>query len=371
MNIKNQQYLEESINNYLSTLKIDGENFKYLITNSQNVTKAGANLELGFSCFALKIKFILNSKDLTSETKKEWADYINNFQANIDPFPDASYIDKNFLNEHKKFNLEKATKNQLKKIFNTTLRKNFLLNDEKLYTYISAESKQAISTISEIGFYPKKKYTSFPQTKSQIYNYLDSFDWSNPWSAGAQFSSICLFTQTQLENNEETIMELSSYIKTKLDLETGFYHTKKNISDNVLINGAMKVITGLDWINEEIHYPNKIIDYILNTKITNEACDLVDLVYVLFKSLEYSDYRYDEIIEFMSKIESVLFQNFQSKDGSFSYSKNKSQKYYYGLVVTKEKQFADLHGTLLLLWAYTLILETKKLNKRDWKIIKP
>ena len=42
----------------------------------------------------------------------------------------------------------------------------------------------------------------------------------------------------------------------------------------------MKVITGLDWIDEEVHYPRKIIDYILNSEITNEACDLVDLVYV-------------------------------------------------------------------------------------------
>ena len=39
MDIKNQQYLEESINDYLSTLN-KGENFKYLVTNSKNVTKA-------------------------------------------------------------------------------------------------------------------------------------------------------------------------------------------------------------------------------------------------------------------------------------------------------------------------------------------
>ena len=32
-----------------------------------------------------------------------------------------------------------------------------------------------------------------------------------------------------------------------------------------VINGAMKVITGLDWLGHEIHYPKKLIDYCLKT----------------------------------------------------------------------------------------------------------
>ena len=51
-----------------------------------------------------------------------------------------------------------------------------------------------------------------------------------------------------------------------------------------VINGAMKVITGLDWINHEIHYPEKLIDFCLNTK-PQTGCDLVDIVYVLYKCL--------------------------------------------------------------------------------------
>ena len=67
-----------------------------------------------------------------------------------------------------------------------------MLNEQKLITHISAESKQAISTINEIDFKAKSKYTHFPSTRDEIYDYLDSFDWSNPWSAGAQFS-LCAF----------------------------------------------------------------------------------------------------------------------------------------------------------------------------------
>ena len=87
--------------------------------------------------------------------------------------------------------------------------------------------------------------------------------------------------------------------------------------------------------------------------------------------MRYVDHRKTEVLDYLSKVEDVIFINFKFNEGAFSYSKNKSQKYYYGLNVTKEKPFADLHGTLLLLWAYTLILELKNENLRNWNIIKP
>ena len=133
----------------------------------------------------------------------------------------------------------------------------------------------------------------------------------------------------------------------------------------------MKVFTGLDWIDEDIHNPEKIVDFILKSEITNEACDLVDVVYVLFRCSQQTNYRKLDIINFINKVEDVIFKNFIKEEGGFSYSYQKSQKYYYGLIVTKQQKYADLHGTLLLLWAYTLILELKNENNLGWKIIKP
>ena len=371
MNIKNQEYLQNSILNYVKLLEKDDSKFKYTISKQDNLTKAGSLLELGFSCFALKIKVILNDEVIKNNKASQWADYINSFQKNLNPYPSASFIDDNFLKEHNRFKLSRSSKNLVKKGLNLSLGRNYILNKQKLYSFISAESKQAISTLNEIGYKNRYPYIDFPTTKESISKYLDSFDWGNPWSAGAQFSSLCLYTETQLDKNTEVKKILKDYITTKLDLDTGFYHTKKNISRNVLINGAMKVLTGLDWINEEIHDPNKIIDFILKSKITNEACDLVDVVYVLFKCSEQTNYRKSDIVNFINDVEDVIFKNFINKEGGFSYSYQKSQKYYYGLVVTKQKKCADLHGTLLLLWAYTLILELKDENNLGWKIIKP
>ena len=42
----------------------------------------------------------------------------------------------------------------------------------------------------------------------------------------------------------------------------------------------MKVISGLDWLDEKIHYPDKLIDFCLQNNPIEEGCDIVDFVYV-------------------------------------------------------------------------------------------
>ena len=41
----------------------------------------------------------------------------------------------------------------------------------------------------------------------------------------------------------------------------------------------MKIITGLDWMNKEIQYPEKLIDYCLKNKPSSEGCNVVDSMY--------------------------------------------------------------------------------------------
>ena len=176
--------------------------------------------------FRIKNKVILNDEDLNAKTTSEWANFINNFQK-CKPFPSASFIDNYFLNEHTKFNLNKASKNLVKKTLNRGFGKNYILNKQQLYSYISAESKQAISTLNEIGYENKIQYIEFPTTEESIIKYLDSFNWENPWSAGAQFSTLCLFTATQIIDNVEVKQVLKDYIKQSLMLTQVFTIQKK------------------------------------------------------------------------------------------------------------------------------------------------
>ena len=57
----------------------------------------------------------------------------------------------------------------------------------------------------------------------------------------------------------------------------------------------MKVISGLDWLDKEIHYPRELIDFCLSNSPILEGCDVVDFVYVLYKCAEQENYRKKEI----------------------------------------------------------------------------
>ena len=84
--------------------------------------------------------------------------------------------------------------------------------------------------------------------------------------------------------------------------ETGLYHKGTQTNRHELINGAMKILSGFSWINKEIHYPEKLIDFCLDTEFKNEGCDLVDIVYVLYRCHEESDYRRKDIVDYLNNL---------------------------------------------------------------------
>ena len=92
----------------------------------------------------------------------------------------------------------------------------------------------------------------------EVLNYLNNLDWSKPWASGAQFSSICVYSATQESYDSKLLKE---FIDNLVDVESGFYFRDKPYRQRQLFNGAMKIISGLDWINHDIHYPEKIIDF--------------------------------------------------------------------------------------------------------------
>ena len=57
----------------------------------------------------------------------------------------------------------------------------------------------------------------------------------------------------------------------------------------------MKVISGLDWLEEKIHYPEKLIDFCINNKPKHEGCDVVDYIYVLTKCSKQTNYKKEAV----------------------------------------------------------------------------
>ena len=132
----------------------------------------------------------------------------------------------------------------------------------------------------------------------------------------------------------------------------------------------MKVLTGLDWIDKEIHFPEKLIDLCLNSKPSQEGCDLVDIVYVLYRCSLQTTYKRDDVINYLKDLISLI-KHHSFEDGGFSYFINKSQTHYYGLRISNGPNLPDLHGTTLLVWALSMIFNTINPDESNWNVLKP
>ena len=351
---------------FLKSVEKDSE-FEYY-PSTKGLTKYGENINLGFSTYALKILYMLNKKEFNEKNHLDkWANYINSYQKSIKPFPTNSFIDNVMIDFYKNKNLQSFTKDKVKIILNGFTSKTFDTSKEKLKKAVNAETKQAISTLEQIGY---KSKLPFPinLTREEVLDSLNSLNWSTPWTSGAQFSSFCVYSKTQDLDYSDT---LTKFISGLVDENTGSYFNKYPNNSREIINGAMKVISGLDWLDEEIHYPDKLIDFCLQNKPVEEGCDIVDFVYVLFKCSQQSDYKRNEVNNLLMNILKTLEKLYKLEERGFSYFNNKSQTHYYGVHITQGENSADIHGTLLCLWAIIMILKNNHVIDNEYRLIKP
>lgn len=364
--------LKENIPNFLNSLKKNDSIYSYFPVK-KGITEYGQKLEVGFSNYALKILFTIGGWDnLTNEDKINWTNYINSFQVEKSNFPKNSFIDENYLNYFEESKLNFFGKDIIKGLLNKTSGRYYELTKNKITNSIRAETKQSISSLYQVGSKNRKTYDVFANLNINLF--LDSFDWSKPWSAGAQFSALCVFLKTQdLNGNNYLSMrdDLIRFINAKVNIETGAYYQGEAPSFNETINGAMKVLTGLDWIDEKIHDPNKLIDMCLLEIPKNDGCDLVDIVYVLYRCSLETDYKRKNIMKYLENIYDLLLSHYFSKEGGFSYYLNKSQINYYGVKISNGENTPDIHGTLLLTWAVAMIDKIFNLDNNSLNIIKP
>ena len=362
----------QKINSYIESLQRE-EEFCYSPSNS-GLTHNGKNLKLGFSCYALKCFYITKHWDSFNEEKKNnWVNFINSFQKDVHDLPKSSYVDDEFILDFKTFNFKNKTKSLIKKNLSLLNVSSYEPPRKILENNIRAETKQAIATLYQVGKYNKYKYIDFPNSKADIFKFLDSFNWNKPWHAGAQYAGLCVFVSTQLDGVLKSIASkaLIEFIDTKLNINDGFYYKGNTPNSSELINGSMKVLTGLDWLGMSVHKPEKIIDYCLLQTPSSEGCDLVDIAYVLYRCSLETNYKRSEIGIYFDYLKEIIYSHYKKNESGFSYYLNGSQKYYYGLNITTGKNVADLHGTLLLLWAISMIYDFENNENELFYIIKP
>ena len=107
------------------------------------------------------------------------------------------------MEAYSKLPIKQELKFLAKSFLNSTKIKKFDNKSTQLRKSINAETKQAISSLYQIGNQTSSKVFLDYKTSNELEDYLKNLDWSKPWTSGAQFSSICVYNETQNLNFSE------------------------------------------------------------------------------------------------------------------------------------------------------------------------
>lgn len=374
------QTLDEQIASYLNSLQVEGQIGRYRPAN-QGLTQHGESIALGMSCYAHKIYYMLGLWDnLSVADQQTWNKTICDFQVSGKPiqtspshnaFIDSTVID--YLHKHTQAPPKYTIKQEAKRIIKRILRRTVPQHQTYVEAVLRAETKQAIATLAEVGVSPARAYQGYPDTEYRLNNYLHGLNWKQPWSAGAHAATVSVFLTTIGEETQDLRNIVSRFIQNTLDKETGAYYRGGSVPEHgTLVNGAMKVLTALDWLEEPVHLPEQLIDTTLSKLPAAEGCHVVDAVYVLYRCSLQTDHRKADIQQFCQALLKVVKAHLVPEEGGFSYFVGKSQTSYYRVPITQGLPVADLHGTILFTWALAMIfvlLDDESLPQ--WRVIRP
>jgi hypothetical protein len=336
-------------------------------------TEIGRKAELGFSCFALKTSYTIGLwKDMGVGEQSSWIEHIRSFQRSRDPGGSTegrdAFIDLPVLDA-----LPHHRPGLLQRVFSRGRCAGGLSRRDLA---VIGETKQAIATLAQVGARPATPYRGFPQTADAVTRRLRGFDWSAPWGAGGQTAALVTLIRAQAGplaaevDVGEMLNRCRSFFAEIADAETGAYFVGERPGHDHLVNGAMKVLTGLDWLDEPIHFPERLIDTTLAERPRPEGCHLVDAIYVLHRCAVQSEHRRKEVRDYSAAVLDMIRAH-QRGDGGFSYSSDRAQTSYYGAPISEGRCEGDIHGTCLLSWALAMILENLEEDVDGWEVIRP
>ena len=314
------------------------------------VLPTGSALGLGYTALAVKLHVILGTwETMAPGAKQNHIAAIQGYQTN-DPSADGYWGAGAFV--------DPALVAAL--VSTTSLMPSPSQQVATIRNAVRAESKQAIASLIQVGTSPRFRYTDLPGTVEGVQLFLESFDWAKPWSAGGQTSALAMLLATghgSAPHQAEPMLldAVRGFFLGILDPSTGAYFTGARPAYGDLVNGAMKVLTALDWLGESVHAPERLIDTCLSALPSHEGCHLVDAAYVLYQCRRLTDHREGEVRDYARALLEMIRLH-HNPDGGFSYWIGKSQTSYYGVPITSGMPVSDLHGTLLLTWALAMVL---------------
>lgn len=305
------------------------------------------------TCFAVKIAWQTGIwEEWSDERKQACIDFIRSFQT-----PDGFFADEWLLRESRPPASE----------FLRTMLKGGSIRGliERRGRNLRAETRQSAATLMMVCEGPEFPLPVPCRTAEEVDEFFFSFDWSDPWSAGSHISHVITFLSINkrlfrgtINYDVETVLSRIRYNLDRIrDQETGSWHRGKTSHDS-MVNGAMKVLSGLRWLDFQYPECTRLLDFALSRPFAWDGCRFLNRLFVVRESLRGCPpgYRQEDVIRLGEEVLEIV-QQFRKKDGAFSFFIDGSQTGYYGFKVGKKLPISDLHGTVMITWAVALALE--------------
>lgn len=248
---------------------------------------------------------------------------------------------------------------------------------ERIENVRRAETRQSIVALSILDAKPEKPFTEIPYSIEEAEKYVNSFDWSHPWHAASHLSHLFFFLNFNARLFGYRVEDAGAITKYLFDWlcsiqseADGTWYTGQDVGLSERINGALKVLTGLYAAGIK-EFPNyrSLVDTALSGINDDEACGNFNIAYVLCTCSRIdSNYRRDEIEEFLRKRVDIYKRFYHSSSGGFSFHENRANDVYFGKQISEGRNEADIHGTNMFVLGLSEIAQIIDLG-REFRVM--
>ena len=330
------------------------ENVKgyYKYSYSGDLYNESSHWNVGSSVYALKIYYTLG------------------LEKNQDIIDTANYV-KSFLHKDGQIYDDLVFKKGLFRNFISSIKGQ---NWANLFNaqYKRAETRQSYSSLMLYNELPKNVLLDIPMNTDEINSYLSVLNWNEPWGAGSHFSHLMFFYRLGLEAGRLDRRQFDELVNFSLDWinklqnpkDGGWYKGKQ--SDRMIVNGAMKIITGLIAVQKtDFQFAKELVDTCLRSTNDEHACDNFNIILVLNYASKLLDrnYRQKEIETFAIDRLAKYKAHYKKEQGGFSFFPYHANDRYYAIKISQGLNEADIHGTVLFLWGIAIIAQILGIEK--------
>lgn len=343
--------LRKSIASWLEEMADGLEPGRFHFCSRGSLVPFTGNMAQVSTCFAMKIAWQIGIwEDWPEERRQECIKFVQSFQR----------LDGNFFDAWLFKNARISWRNVASAILGRTsweaIRKRKEWN-------LRAETRQSTSTLLMVGEEPLYVLPCDAYTPDQVRNYISSFDWSLPWSAGSNLGHLMFMLSAnrrcfgEPENYDLLIDVILETLGRYYDPDSGTWYAGRP-PDNIKINGAMKILAGYQWLNRPYPDTAKLLKFALSQEFKCDGCGFLNRLFVVQQARKgYANDDFEEEIAVLGQKALSQIKQFQKTDGAFSFFPDKSQTGYYYAKVSEGLPVSDLHGTMMLSWAAAIALD--------------